>query len=106
LTTNTAFAWSWSPPAGMNFYIVDIYVAALGVASDPSLTVGLTKGATHVVSAVNVTTNLGALTLKTNLVTSGNILDVRVTNDANDSADSVSVTITGYVSAAPTSVRR
>ncbi len=101
--TNT-YAWSWSPPAGMSFYIMDIYAACVAVTSDPSISVGTTKAGTEIVAAVNLTTNLGSLTLKTNAVTAGDILDVRITADSGDGAEGASITITGYVSAPPTSL--
>ena len=88
----------------MSFYIVDIYVAAVAVTSDPSISVGTTLAGTEIVAAVNMTTNLGSLTLKTNAVTAGDTLDVRITSDSGDGAEGASITITGYVSAPPTSL--
>jgi hypothetical protein len=88
----------------MQFEIVDINVQSVGIGSDPSLTVGTTKTGTQIVAAVNVTTNLGSLTLKSTSISAGGILDVAVVTDAGDSADSISVNVVGYVSAPPTSV--
>jgi len=90
-------------PDGMAFYIVDVEVYSGTVASDPALTMGTTAAGTEIVASVNVTTNLGSLTLKSNLVTSGDRLDVRVVADADDTAENVSVTISGYVCAPPDS---
>jgi len=101
--TNT-YAWSWAPPAGMSLEIVEIQARAVAVTSDPSLTIGTTAAGTQIVAAVDLTTNLGALTLKATSITSSNRLDVRLTADSGDGAEGVSVTITGYISAPPTSL--
>lgn len=90
-------------PAGMAFYIVDIQVYSGTVTSDPSITVGTAAAGTQIVAAVNAATALGALTLKSNAVTAGDRLDVRVVADAGDAAENLSVTISGYVSAPPDS---
>lgn len=95
--------WKWTPPAGMSFEIVDIYVTASATTSDPLLTIGTTAAGTQVVASVTLVTDLGSATLKTTSVTSGDVLDVRIVADSGDAAESVSVTITGYVSAPPTS---
>lgn len=104
VAANETVHWSWSPPAGMELTIVAINVQANAVTSDPSLTVGTAKAGAEIVAAVNVTTNLGELTLVASVVTSGDVLDVRVIADAGDAAESVSATITAYVSAPPTSL--
>jgi hypothetical protein len=96
--------FSWSPPAGMKVEIVDIYVVANTVTSDPALTVGTALAGTQIVAATNVTKTLGSLTLKSNAVTAGDTLDVRIVADGTDAAEAVSATITAYVSAPPTSL--
>ena len=101
--TNT-YAWAWAPPAGMSLEIFEIQARCVGVTSDPSISVGLTAAGTEVVAAVNLTTALGALTLKTNSVTSGSRLDVRLTCDSGDGAEGVSITVTGYITSPPTSL--
>lgn len=101
--TNT-YAWAWAPPAGMSLEIVQIQARCVGVTSDPSISVGSTAAGTEIVAAVNLTTNLGALTLKATSITSSDRLDVRLTSDSGDGAEGVSITITGYVSAPPTSL--
>jgi hypothetical protein len=103
MLTNVSQYWSWSPPAGMKIELISIDVRSGAVTSDPALTVGITKAGTQLVAAVNVTTNLGVLTLKATEVTSGDILDVRIVTDTGDAvADGASATITAYVSAPPT----
>lgn len=92
-------------PAGAQFQVTDIVVSADSVTSDPSLTIGDTAAGTQIVAAVNVTTNLGALTIKDGAVDAAGFMDVVLVADAGDAAESVSVSIWGYVSAAPTSVR-
>lgn len=102
--TNRSLAHCIDFPAGMAIKIVDINVQALGIVSDPSLTIGTTKAGTQIVAAVNVTTNLGSLTLKQTDITPGGLLEVRVANDTGDSFDSVAVTIFAYVCDPPTSL--
>lgn len=105
MLTNVSQYWSWSPPAGMKVELVSIDVRSGAVTSDPEITIGTTKAGTEVVAGVNVTTNLGVLTLKSTTVTSGDILDVRIVTDTGDAvADGASVTLTAYVSAPPTSL--
>lgn len=104
LATNTTYGHAIDLPAGMAFEIVDINVQALGITSDPSLTVGTAKAGTEIVAAVNVTTNLGSLTLKSTSVSAGGVLSVGIVTDTGDAADSVSVNVFGYVSAPPTAL--
>lgn len=102
--TNSTYAHAIDLPAGMQFEITDINVQALGITSDPSLTVGTAKAGTQIVAAVNVTTNLGSATLKSTSVTAGGVLEVRIANDTGDAFDSIAVNIVGYVTAPPTSL--
>jgi hypothetical protein len=96
--------WSWAPPAGMEITLVAINVQANAITNDPKITVGTAKAGTEVVASVTVATALGELTLKSSVVTSGDVLDVRVVADGDDVAESVSATITAYVSKPPTSL--
>jgi len=91
-------------PAGMAFEITDIVVVSGTVTSDPALTIGSTAAGTQIVAAVNVATNLGALTIKEGTIAAGGLIDVRVVADGGDAADNISVTITGFVTAPPTTV--
>lgn len=91
-------------PAGMGFEITDIKVSADAVTSDPTLTIGSTAAGTQVVAGVAVTTNLGALTIKEGTIAAAGLIDVVLTADAGDVAESVSVTIVGYVTSPPSSV--
>lgn len=98
--------WSWTPPAGMKVTIVAAHVRADAVTSDPALTIGKTIAGSQVSAPVNITTNLGNLTLKAAGldVSSSDILSVQVVADSGDAAESVSVTLVAYVSAPPTSL--
>lgn len=91
-------------PAGMGFEITDISVVSGSVTSDPALTIGSTAAGTQIVASVNVTTNLGALTIKEGTIDAGGLIDVRVVADAGDAADNISVTIAGFVTSAPSSI--
>ena len=105
LQVNETVAWSWAPPTGMALEIISINVHSGTVTNDPKLTVGVTKTGAEIVASVTVAAALGDVTLASTAVPSGSTLDVRVVADADDTiADSVSVTITAYVSAPPTSL--
>ena len=104
VATGTTYAYQWSPPAGMNFEIIDIYARATAVTSDPAITVGSSSAGAEIVAAVNLTTALGSLTLVTSSITPSSVLDVRVVADAGDSASNVSITVLGYCSVPPDSV--
>ncbi len=92
-------------PAGATFDITDIEVSADAVTSDPALTIGDTAAGTQVVASVNVTTNLGALTIKDGAIAANGFIDVVLVADAGDAAESVSISIWGFVSAPPTTTR-
>ena len=107
--TSSSYAHTIDLPAGMKLQIVAIDVQALGITSDPALTVGSTKAGTEIVAAVNVTTDLGALTLKSTsdsiyTTAAGGIVDVLVATDTGDAFDSICVSIYAYVAAPPTSL--
>ena len=102
--TNSTYQQTIDLPAGMALELVSIDVQALGVSGDPQISVGTAKAGTQIAAAATVTTNLGALTLKSTSVSAGGILSVQLANDTNDSEDSVSVSVVGYVSAPPTSL--
>lgn len=105
MLTNTTDFWAYAPPTGMQLDIVSINVQSGAVTGDPKLTVGTAKAGTQVVAAVTVATGLGDATLKTTVIPSGSVLDVRVVADTGDSIVSgTSVTITGYLSKPPTSL--
>jgi len=91
-------------PPGCSFYISDIYAGADSVTSDPSLTIGTSAAGTQIAKAVNLTTNLGAVTLKQNDVSAGSFIDIVLVADAGDAAESVYLTITGYITAPPTTL--
>jgi hypothetical protein len=91
-------------PAGAAFEITDIKVSADSVTSDPALTIGDTAAGTQVVASVNVATDLGALTIKDGTIDAGGFIDVVCVADAGDAAESVSISIWGYLTAPPTSV--
>lgn len=96
-------AYSWSPPTGMKYEVVDISVQCTAETGTVLLSAGTAKAGTQLVGPTAITTNLGSVTLKSNSVTAGDTLDVRLVAGGGESAESVAVTITGYVSAPPTS---
>ena len=105
MLTNLTQSFSYAPPAGMQLDIVSINVQSGAVTSDPALTIGTAKAGAEIVAAVNLTTNLGNLTLVSSVIPAGSVLDVRIVTDTGDSfVDGASVTITGYVSKPPTSL--
>jgi hypothetical protein len=91
-------------PAGAAFEITDIKVSADSVTGDPALTIGDTAAGTQIVATVSVTTDLGALTIKDGVIDAGEFADVVLVADSGDVAESVSVSIWGYVTKPPTSV--
>lgn len=101
--TNTTYAKLVDLPAGMNIELVAINVRAASVAGNPQLTVGTSAAGTQIAAAATLTTNLGALTLKSTAVT--DLLEVRIVDDASaDVFTNVVGTIVAYVSAPPTSL--
>lgn len=102
VTASETKYWQWSPPAGMNYEIIAAYAQASTVSSDPSLTIGSSAAGTQIVDAVNLTTALGDLTIRSSTITPGDTLDIRIASDANDKAVNASVTIVGYCSVPPT----
>lgn len=91
-------------PAGMGFEITDILVRSGTVTSDPALTIGSAIAGAEVVASVNVTTDLGALTIVEGTIAAAGLIDVRVVADAGDAAENISVTIVGYPISPPTSI--
>lgn len=91
-------------PTGMGFEITHMYVTASATTSDPALTIGSTAAGTQVVAAVNVTTDLGVLTIKEGTIAASGLIDVRVVADSGDAAESISLTIIGYPTSPPTTL--
>ena len=106
MATSTTCAQQFVLPAGMKLHITAASCYAVAVTSDPALTIGTSAAGTQIVAAVNITTNLGTLTIKSNEVTSGDRLDVRIVTDNGDALEGGSVTLFGYVSAPPNSELR
>lgn len=93
-------------PAGMVFKLNSIQVAALGtITSDPALTMGTSAAGTQIVASVNITSNLGALTLKATEL-SGSVY-MRIANDTGDSISAdgaVTINLVGHWQAPPTAM--
>lgn len=108
VAVNETVEWSWQPPAGMKVTLVAANVHVNARANDPALTIGKTKGGTEVAASLNLTSTAAGqnVTLKAAglEVSSSDILNVRVVADADDTAESVAVTLVAYVSAPPTSL--
>jgi hypothetical protein len=88
----------------MQFEVIAAYAMANTITSDPSLTIGTSAAGTQIVAAVNLTTALGDLTIKTMSVTPGDTLDVRIVSDAGDKAVDAAITIIGYCSKPPSNI--
>lgn len=91
---------------GMKFRIKDIFTYCKSVTGSPYLSIGITNSGTEIVGHTELTTNLGALTLKSNMVTADDRFSVRIANGLGHSAESVALTIIGYLSAPPDSSNR
>ena len=91
-------------PAGMGFEIVDINLLATSVTSTPVLTIGSAAAGAEIVAAVDVTTNLGSLTIVEGTVAASALIDVRIVAGAAEAAESVTVAIVGYVISPPDSI--
>jgi len=105
-TTNTNNDTKLTFPAGMVFKVNSIQLAALGtITSDPQVSIGTSVGGTQIVAGVNITSNLGALTLKATTISSD--LYIRIANDTGDSINvlgGVTVNIIGHWQAPPTAL--
>lgn len=101
IVTNTTRTKRVDLPPGMRLRIAAITAQASAIASDPTVSVGSSATVTKYAAAVNLTTNLGVLTLASaNQETGdGERVAVQVVADANDTATDVTVTIIGYVTA-------
>jgi len=91
-------------PAGASFRVTDITAGADAITSDPTLTVGTSAGGTQIVAGVALTTNLGAATVKAYTPAVAGMIDVVLTADSGDVAESAYINIWGYLIAPPTSV--
>lgn len=90
-------------PAGMRFRVTDASMRASVINGSPTIIVGLnTNGSTRLVNTTNVTTNLGALTVKTSSqnVPAGQVIVAQVAGSVVGGV----LTIAGHVSAPPTTV--
>ncbi len=83
-------------PAGAQFELDSIDVRAESITSDPALTIGDGSDATFFVASVNMTTDLGAVTLKNKTVAAGGTIEVKIVTDAGDKAGDVSLSVYGY----------
>ncbi len=93
-----------SLPAGMSVEITDIVIVSGTVTSDPQLTIGSTAAGTQVVAALTLTADYGAATIKEGTIAAGGLIDVRLVADSGDAVENVSVSIVGFVAAAPSSI--
>ena len=91
-------------PAGAKFRVTHISAGADSVTSDPSLTVGTSAGGTEIVATVNLTTALGAATVKTYTPAAAGMIDVVLTADSGDAAESVYISVWGYLIEPPTTL--
>ncbi len=90
-------------PAGMRFRVTDASMRASAVVGSPTIIIGLqTNGSSKLVASTVVTTNLGALTVKSasQNVPAGNVITIQ----AAGSITAGVLTLVGHVSAPPTTV--
>ena len=106
---NVAYVRRIDLPKGAKLKVTHAKAYADALAGDPSLTIGSDTAATAIVAAINLTTNLGALTVKTtsdsNIIgsnTTGTQLVVTITNDADDTFSGANINLYGHIVQAPT----
>lgn len=90
-------------PAGMRFKVTDASMRASAINGSPTVILGLTtNGSSRLVASTAVTTNLGALTVKTasQNVPAGGVIVAQVAGSVVGGV----LTVAGHVSAPPTSV--
>lgn len=104
IATNSSEVRQVNFPAGMGFEVTDIMVYSGTVASDPAITVGTTVAGTQIVASANITTAVGAMTIKDGTVAAGGRISVTVTTDAGDTIQDCAITIVGYPTSPPTSI--
>lgn len=93
-------------PAGMRYEIVSIDVQANNITVTPSLTIGTAKAGAEIVAAVDVTAALGPLTLVSTSIPAGGLLSAQIVDSASDGFSAITVSVFGYVSEEPTSVKK
>lgn len=102
--TNTSVVYAINLPAGQALEITDIMFTAAATGATPSIEIGTTSSGTQIVAAVTATTDLGALTIKDGTIAAGGDIFVTVICTASDTVTQGNVTITGFMTAPPTSV--
>lgn len=104
IVTNVTVHKTIKLPAGMKMKITQVGVRARAIASDPTVSVGSAATVTKYTAAVNITTNLGDLTLvSANQETAaGEAIKVNIVTDSGDTATDLLVTIHGFVTLPPT----
>ena len=92
-------------PTGMTFEITDVSSFMGAVTDDAKLTVGSTAAGGEVVASVTAVAGAVQHTIVEGTIGAAGLIDVTITCDAGDAiALPVSVCVTGYISAPPTSV--
>lgn len=104
--TNRNYDHKFTLPSGMQFKLNSIQVATMGtVTSDPQISIGTAAGGTQIVAGVNLTSNLGSLTLKATTL-SGDTY-IRIATDTGDSTGLgavITAMLIGHWQAPPTAM--
>jgi len=91
-------------PAGMAFEITDITVFCGTVTDNVTIKVGSSDAGSDIVASVALATGSNALTIAEGTISAAGMIDVTITADATGAvALPVSINVTGYVTAPPTS---
>lgn len=94
-------------PAGCRFKVTDASFRASAIAGTPTLAIGTTANATALVASTNLSTNLGALTVKSasqHLAADSMLIATLTVNGGTNTCRGGVLTLVGHVSAPPTSV--
>jgi len=102
--TNTSVVFAINLPAGQAFEVTDIMFTAAATGATPSMEVGTASSGEQIVAAVTLTTGLGACTIVDGTIPAGGDIFVTIICTASDTVTQGNVTISGFMTAPPTSV--
>lgn len=92
-----------TPPPGAEFYVTHGNWTASATGATPSMVI---TGAATIVAATTLTTDLGALTVVAGVCNNASPLTITFTTTASDTVTFGELTISGYLSAPPTTYLR
>jgi len=102
--TNTSIVQAINFPAGQAFEVTDVVLTAAAVGATPKIQIGTTSSGVEIVAEVTVTTTAIECTIVEGTIPAGGDIFVTVICTASDTVTQGNVTISGYVTAPPTSV--